>query len=296
MTIKFDVTTVTEDEAIGKTIERITDVFSQAAIRFTDGTYLVIATDHEDASVYMGRDFRWSEWARHDLVKLGVCTGEEFDAKVREERADREASEARVERSEYERLRAKFDEELHTCRAIVGATSEHLHVDLEELVDKLRRTEADSRSWQELATARAQANDRLRSAAQAVLSWLNGEALEQYPSLAAEATHDVEPLRCNLETALAAAPAAQPAPAAPVTDDDAPGGDDGVEPGAPIAHLTCPGCKGALEIVHGDEVGAVSAMWVLDGDTRLTVGRYTAAPLFKVTLEKDEQPKGAEVI
>lgn len=64
--------------------------------------------------------------------------------------------------------RDEFDEELHTCRAIVGATSEHLHVDLEELVDKLRRTEADSRSWQELATARAQANDALRSHAETV--------------------------------------------------------------------------------------------------------------------------------
>lgn len=74
--------------------------------------------------------------------------------------------------------RDEFDEELHTCRAIVRATSEHLHVDLEEMVDKLRRTEADAHSWQELATARAQANDALRSAAEVAAKTMTTKSLK----------------------------------------------------------------------------------------------------------------------
>jgi len=109
MNIDFPVQTISEAEAIGKTIDRIVDVYSQAVIRFTDGTHLVIETDHEEASVYMGRDFRWSEWARHDLVKLGVCTAEEFDAKKREARAAEDARDAAAERAEFERLRQKFE-------------------------------------------------------------------------------------------------------------------------------------------------------------------------------------------
>ncbi len=109
MTMKFNVHTISEDEAIGKTIERITDVYNQAAIRFTDGTYLVIETDHEDAPIYMGRAFRWSEWHRHDLVEIGVCTGEEFDAKMREEHAASELKAAAAEHAEFERLRKKFE-------------------------------------------------------------------------------------------------------------------------------------------------------------------------------------------
>lgn len=49
------------------------------------------------------------------------------------------------------------DEELHTCRALVNATSENLSVDLERMVDdlaeaneKAARSEKDSHSWHEL--------------------------------------------------------------------------------------------------------------------------------------------------
>ena len=109
MTMKFPVQTISEDEAIGKTIERIVASYEQTAIRFTDGTYLVIETDHEDASVCVGRYFRWSDWTRHDLVKIGVCTGEEFDAKMREEHAASELKAAAAEHAEFERLRKKFE-------------------------------------------------------------------------------------------------------------------------------------------------------------------------------------------
>lgn len=125
--------------------------------------------------------------------------------------------------------RDEFDEELHTCRAIVGATSEHLHVDLEEMVDKLRRTEADAHSWQELATARAQANDALLAAAQWVATAerdLQASALVNDGLFNAKLEQLQE--RCgDLRAALAAAPAPSssgaPAPAdpwAPVPCDD----------------------------------------------------------------------------
>lgn len=52
---------------------------------------------------------------------------------------------------------SEADEELHTCRAIVNATSENLSVDLERMVDdlaeaneKAARSEKDSHSWYEL--------------------------------------------------------------------------------------------------------------------------------------------------
>lgn len=109
MPMKFNVKTIHKSEAIGKTIDSIVDVYNQAAIRFTDGTYLVVDTDHEDASIYMGCSFRWSEWCRYALVELGICTGEEFDAKMREEHAASELKAAAAEHAEFERLRKKFD-------------------------------------------------------------------------------------------------------------------------------------------------------------------------------------------
>lgn len=67
----------------------------------------------------------------------------------------RERDEARAERD-------ALDEEIKECRAIVKATAEDLHVDLtlmmeerDEMVDKLRRTEEDGRSWCELGRERA---------------------------------------------------------------------------------------------------------------------------------------------
>lgn len=52
---------------------------------------------------------------------------------------------------------SEADEELHTCRALVNATSENLRVDLERMVDdlaeaneKAARSEKDSHSWHEL--------------------------------------------------------------------------------------------------------------------------------------------------
>lgn len=52
---------------------------------------------------------------------------------------------------------SEADEELHTCRALVNATSENLSVDLERMVDdladaneKAARSEKDSHSWHEL--------------------------------------------------------------------------------------------------------------------------------------------------
>lgn len=72
--------------------------------------------------------------------------------------ADLDAAEA-----ERDQLKAKLadlseaDEELHTCRALVNATSENLSVDLERMVDdlaeaneKAARSEKDSHSWHEL--------------------------------------------------------------------------------------------------------------------------------------------------
>ena len=72
--------------------------------------------------------------------------------------ADLDAAEA-----ERDALKAKLadlseaDEELHTCRALVNATSENLSVDLERMVDdlaeaneKAARSEKDSHSWHEL--------------------------------------------------------------------------------------------------------------------------------------------------
>jgi hypothetical protein len=52
---------------------------------------------------------------------------------------------------------SEADEELHTCRALVNATSENLSVDLERMVDdlaevneKAARSEKDSHSWHDL--------------------------------------------------------------------------------------------------------------------------------------------------
>ena len=78
-------------------------------------------------------------------------------------RVQREREELEATKEEIATLKARLadlseaDEELHTCRALVNATSENLSVDLERMVDdlaeaneKAARSEKDSHSWHEL--------------------------------------------------------------------------------------------------------------------------------------------------
>lgn len=116
----------------------------------------------------------------HARIRAGYDTtvADLWRAKVAEVEAERDALKAKLDdprrvvihetevvatKEEIATLKTRLadlseaDEELHTCRALVNATSENLSVDLERMVDdlaeaneKAARSEKDSHSWHDL--------------------------------------------------------------------------------------------------------------------------------------------------
>ena len=100
-------------QAIGKTIEAVkfAKYAQQGIMTFTDGTFATIGIDHGyeagDADL-VDEQLMVLGFGDADLISLGILTAEELAAK-RKERDDsvRQNQEDR-ERSEFERLKAKF--------------------------------------------------------------------------------------------------------------------------------------------------------------------------------------------
>jgi hypothetical protein len=95
-------------DAVGKTVEDVHEPTSVSLLlTFTDGTYAHI--EGSDDSDWNECDMRIRTPQQvEEAVKYGVLTAEEGDAKGSAALAAQRAATERLERAEYERLRAKF--------------------------------------------------------------------------------------------------------------------------------------------------------------------------------------------
>lgn len=97
-------------DCIGKVIKKTALYWHDAYIVFEDDTFAYLTTEEgsfdDDPSVIVDRTFLIDPWSGNKPIELGIYTKDEQDAKHKEHTEIQE----KIERGNYERLKAKFEE------------------------------------------------------------------------------------------------------------------------------------------------------------------------------------------
>ena len=101
---------ITEDEAVGKTVELMTFEGSYIAVLFDDGTAMVNEYEYDHDGGYYCSVYRTDAIGLYNQHMLGLLTGSEYaEALDARNQKNKEATEA-LERRQYESLKKKYGE------------------------------------------------------------------------------------------------------------------------------------------------------------------------------------------
>ncbi len=96
----------TIDQTIGRVIDSAAIDYDSLAIRFTDGSYILLEVDPDGRAIEVGNP---RESCEQLLVDIGVITEEEHK-RLKKQREDRSIAEYReARRKQYEQLKQEFE-------------------------------------------------------------------------------------------------------------------------------------------------------------------------------------------